>query len=89
MNSVQTIATNYIVVDKKCIAQVAFVAEKNGFRIYVAWEWENMAKSGIFGFTKSATLFKYITPDAIIEAANFGWDISETEEVKRVFANMF
>lgn len=89
MDSIQTKTKNFVNLDKKCIAQIVAIAEEKGFRIYVAWEWEIEAKKGIFGFTKSAILFKNVTAESINEAANCGWDISGSGEEKRIFSNMF
>jgi len=89
MNSIQTKAKAFVHSGPKCIAQIAAVAEPGGFRIYVAWEWENMAKAGIYGITKSNDLYLTVTPEAINETADFGWDISETPEAKRVMSNLF
>lgn len=89
MDSIQTKTKTFVEVDRKCIAQIVAVAEANGFCIYVAWEWEELAKKGVFGFTKSSTLFKSVTSDSINEAAKFGSDISDSAEAKRVFSNLF
>lgn len=89
MNSFQTKTKKFVNLNQKSIAQIVAIAEENGFRIYVAWEWEIEAKRGIFGFTKSSKVFPNVTAELIEEAANFGWDISGSGEEKRIFANMF
>lgn len=89
MNSTPTNAKAFVRSGQKCIAQIAAVAEPGGFRIYVAWEWENMAEQGMYGITKSNDLYLKVTPEAIEETADTGWDISGTSEVRRVMANLF
>lgn len=89
MDSVQTKSKQYTVINDMCIAQIVAIPEEGGFRIYVAWEWEAMAKKGIFGFIKSRTTFEVVTEKAIIQTAERGNDIGGTGEEKRVFALLF
>jgi hypothetical protein len=89
MDSIQTKTKNYVDIDGKCIAQVMAVAEKNGFRIYVAWEWHDMAKQGMFGFIKSQKNYESVTEEAINETADYGFDIGGTGEEKKIFKNLF
>jgi len=90
MDSVITKTKNYVTTnDDKCIAQIMAIAEKGGFRIYVAWEWEEQAKQGAFGFCKSRELYQEVTKEAIQETANYGWDIGCTGEEIKIFANLF
>lgn len=89
MDSYQTKTKNFVTLNQKSIAQIVAIAEENGFRIYVAWEWEVEAKKGIFGFTKSSNVFPNVTSELIEETANRGYDISGSGEEKRIFANMF
>lgn len=72
----------------KAIAQVVAIAEDKGFRIYVAWEWKDMAQQGIFGFTKSRDTYYDVSRDSVEEAASYGWDISGTPEAKKIFGNI-
>lgn len=90
MDSIQTKSKQYVQAYwGKSVAQIAAIAEPTGFRIYVAWEWEKMAKQGVFGFTKSAKTFAEINSETINEAASFGSDISWSPEVKTIFKNLF
>jgi len=89
MNSIQSKSKAFVRSGRKCIAQIAAVAEPGGFRIYVAWEWEDMASKGIFGVTRSNDLYLEITPEAIEDTANTGWDYSESPEAKKIFSNLF
>lgn len=89
MNSTQTKAKAFVRSGQKCIAQINAVAEPGGFRIYVAWEWETMSEKGIFGIVKSNDLYLSITPEAIDETANTGWNISGTAEAKRIMPNLY
>ncbi len=88
MNSIKTKTKNYVTAWGKCVTQVVAVAEERGFRIYVAWEWKDMAEKGIFGFLKSQNTYYDVTRDSIDEAASFGLDISGTAEAKEVFGNI-
>jgi hypothetical protein len=89
MDSIKTNAKDYTIINEMCFAQIVAIPENGGFRIYVAWEWEAMAKKGIFAFIKSRTTFKVVTEQAIIETAERGFDIGGTGEEKRVFALLF
>ena len=90
MDSIKTKARHFVKKpNHKCIAQIMAVSEQNGFRIYVAWEWEEMAKKGVFGFCKSRKTHQEVTKELIEETADTGWDISGTEEEKEIFKNMF
>ncbi len=90
MNSIKTNTKNFVKTeDIKCIAQIMAVAEKGGFRLYVAWEWEEPAKKGVFGFTKSDKLYNTFSWEDVKNVASRGWDISGTGEEKRIFANLF
>lgn len=89
MNSIQTKSKSFVRRASKCIAQVVAVAEPGGFRIYVAWEWEEMAEKGVFGIVKSSSLYLDVSPESINDAANYGWDISETAEAQKIFSNLF
>lgn len=90
MDSIKTKAKSYVTTDdNKCITQIMAVAEKGGFRIYVAWEWEEMANKGVFGFTKSRSLYKVVTEKAIQETADYGFDIGGSGEERKIFKNLF
>lgn len=89
MNSIQSKSKAFVRSGRKCISQIVAVAEPGGFRIYVAWEWEAMASKGIFGITRSTNLYLEITPEAIEDTANIGWDFSESPEAKKLFPNLF
>lgn len=90
MDSIKTKAKTYVTTDDgKCIAQIMAVAEKDGFRIYVAWEWDEMAGKGVFGFCKSRSCYKVVTQKAIEETSDYGWDIGGSGEEKKIFANLF
>ncbi len=89
MDSIQTKSKQYTLLKGMCIAQIVAIPENGGFRLYVAWEWEAMAKKGIFAFIKSRTTFEMVTEQAIIQTAEYGSDIGGTGEEKRVFALLF
>lgn len=72
----------------KCVAQVMAVAEGGAFRIYVAWEWEDVAKKGMFGICRSEEKYPYVTKRVIEETADYGQDISGTDEARKIFANL-
>lgn len=74
----------------KAIAQVVILPEDGHFRIYVAWEWEYMAKKEFFAIVKSTTLYRHsFLPELINEVANHGTDITDTPEAKKLFHNLF
>lgn len=60
MDSVKTTSTSFVKIDGYyCITQVMAVAVGAGwFQLYVAWEFEDMAKKGVFGFAKSRKLYQ-------------------------------
>jgi hypothetical protein len=100
MDSLQTNKKVFVKTpDGKCIVQIMAVAEqfkesetgeaKGLFRIYVAWEWEKMAKQGVFGFARSREVYQEVTLDAINETADFGQDIGGSGQEKKIFANLF
>jgi hypothetical protein len=90
MDSIKTKAKNYVEAEgDKCIGQVMAVAEPGGFRVYVAWEWKDMASKGMFGFCKSRNLYPLISWDNIITTADQGFDIGGTGEEKKIFKNLF
>lgn len=90
MDSVKTNSNTFVKTqDDKCIVQTMAVAEKGGFRLYVAWEWEVQAKRGVFGFTKSNNLYQTFNWEDINNTADRGRDISGTDEATRIFANLF
>lgn len=72
-----------------CIAGVVAMPENNGYRIYVAWEWESVAERQVYGFAKARDLVKSITPEAITETAKIGWDIGGTAEAKKIFKFLY
>lgn len=89
MNSVKTKSKNYSMRGNKAIAQVLLLPESNLFRIYVAWEWEPMAQKGFFAIMKSTHLHTDADFDMIMHVCNFGQDITETPEAKKLFNNLF
>jgi len=88
MNSILTKTKRYINSKGKCIAQVVAVAEDKGFRIYVAWEWQDPASKGFFGIVKSNETYFEISKAAVEETASSGWDVSNTPEARRIFSNI-
>lgn len=89
MDSIKTKAKEYTIINGMCIAHLVAIPENGGFRIYVAWEWEAMAKKGIFGFIKSRNTFKVVSEQTIIETAERGIDIGGTGEEKKIFSLLF
>lgn len=91
MRSKKTKTNEYSLLEGKAITQVGLLAEGGGFRVYVAWEWENMAQRGFFGIIKSDKIYgsKTITHEIISEVADYGHDITDTPEAKSLFSNLF
>lgn len=89
MDSIKTKAKNYSMINRKAIAQVVIIPEGGYFRVYVAWEWEEQAKKGIFAIIKSTGLHRHGNVDVIEQVADYGIDITDTPEAKQLFANLF
>lgn len=91
MDSLRTNTKKFVQTeDKKCICQVVAIAEDGGLRLYVAWEWKDMANKGVFGFIKSRELHQTITPEIINRTADYGLDIGyDEEQVVKIFHNLF
>ena len=90
MNSVKTKTKKYYLSLGKAIAQVVFAATPLGYKMYVAWEWPNMADKGFFAIMKQPTGVCLQLDDAGINyVANFGEDVTHTEEARLLFANLF
>ena len=89
MDSVKTKAASYSMLDDKAIAQIVAMPEKGKFRIYVAWEWQEMADKKVFAICKSRQLYESVEIENILETADYGWDITHTDEAKKLFANIF
>lgn len=92
MDSIQTKSKKYVTLHRdKCVSQVVAIAEPDsfGFRIFVAWEWEKMAKKGVFGFTESTCHYSEVSKEAIQETMNYGRDVSMEPKVKTIFKNLF
>ncbi len=75
----------FIQLGTKCVSQIVALAEDKGFRIYVAWQYRNQVKSGIYYLTKSSYLYTNFSKEQVLEAISFGSDISHTEEAKSIF----
>ena len=90
MDSIKTNSNSYFEdKQKRCIGGIICVPEKGKYRVYIAWEWDTMAKKGIFGFVKSSKLHDSINDDVISEVCDYGWDISGTGEEKKIFKHLF
>ena len=90
MDSRKTNVKTYVKDSKnRCIAEIRCIAEGSEFRVYVAWEWENMAKKGVFGFFESMKTYPEITEMAVDETCDYGSDIGMTEKGKSIFGYLF
>lgn len=89
MNSIKSKTKNFLIIENKAIAQVVALPEGDMFRIYVAWEWLDEAKKGFFAVCKSTNLFMDLSRGSINYAADYGTDITGSEEANRLFGNMF
>lgn len=90
MDSVKTKTNRYQILNKKAITQVAVVAGVIGFKVYVAWEWPEMADKSFFAIvTLNACIKSFPTVEDIDYVANFGVDVTHTDEARKVFANLF
>jgi hypothetical protein len=93
MDSVRTKAKSYIQLPtQQCVAEIIVLVETykmvTGFRIYVAWEWKDMADRGVYGLAKSRTLYPIVTEDNIYNAMDQGYDIGGTEEANNIFKHI-
>lgn len=90
MDSIKTKLKKYVKDSKRrCIGEIRCVPEGDEFRIYVAWEWEDMAEEGFFGFLESMKTYPEISETAIDETCNYGSDIGNTEKMRKVFGYLF
>jgi len=90
MNTQHTKKKDYVLTESgHAISQVVAVAEEGKFRIYVAWEWENQAQQGNYGFIKSRYLYPTFGEREIMETARLGIDVGGTAAVKKIFKNLF
>ena len=89
MDSVKTNLKNFIE-DKRgrCIGSVISIPENGMHRIYVAWEWRNMAEQGFFGFCKANKLYTGINEDVLAQVCDYGDDISGTTEGNKIFKHI-
>jgi len=72
-----------------CIGSILCVPEKGKIRVYLAWEWDIMARKGFFGFMKSHRLYDSINEHVICEVCDYGLDISRTGVERKLFAFLF
>ena len=89
MDSVKTKAKKYTLVNAKAVAGIVLIPENGQFRAYVAWEWEDQADKKVFAICKSRQLYESVEIENILETADYGWDITHTDEAKKLFANIF
>lgn len=89
MDSIKTKIRSYSMHEGKAIAKVVIVPSMGAFRIYVAWEWAEMANNGFFAICKQNGLCKTIDSTDINYVANYGSDITDTQEAKELFPEFF
>lgn len=89
MDSVKTNSDKYILVEGKAVAGVVLVPDKNFFVVYVAWEWENQAKKKIFGITKRESYVFAHFSAVIHRAADYGTDVTNDPEARKLFPLLF
>lgn len=90
MEGMKTNVKKYVKDSKRrCIAEIRCIPEGNEFRIYIAWEWEDMAKIGFYGFVESMKTYPEISEMAINETCDYGSDIGMTKKVKSIFGYLF
>lgn len=68
----------------KCISEVVIIPEGIGFRIYVAWEWENPAKEGRFKIYKSqhtVASLKIVDSELLEDVMNHGLYVDENSSI--------
>lgn len=90
MDSVKTNSDKYALVEGKAIAGVVLVPDGHTFIIYVAWEWENMARKKFFAITKSfVPLESYVLQFLITNTADYGTDVTNDLEARKLFPLLF
>ncbi len=72
----------------QCIFSIVMIPEKNGMRIYVAWEWEAAAKEGYYQIYKSKDMYNQITTQAILDTMNHGQKITN-DKTPEIFPHLF
>lgn len=88
MDSIKTKTKTYTMLGRKAIAQVVIIPEGGSFRVYVAWEWEEQAKRGIFAIMKSTRLHNDVNCEVINYVADYGNDITPSHEARKLFSNL-
>lgn len=89
MNSTKTKSKQFVNLEGKAIGGIAFVPEDGFFRIYVAWEWDEQASNGFFAVVKSTKTYKNVASAHVEHVADYGTDITDTDEAKRLFPYLF
>ncbi|MFA6924690.1 MAG: hypothetical protein WC223_10625 [Bacteroidales bacterium] len=86
MDGLKTTAESFVRNDyDKCIAGVVAIPENDKFRIYVAWGWESMAKKQHFAFSRSRETYKIVNDSIIEKTANYGYEMYNETEIKKLF----
>jgi hypothetical protein len=85
MDGFKTKAKNFVEEGSgHCVAGIAAVPENGFYRIYVAWEWKEMAKKQHFAVIKSRELVVDLDDTTIAEVANTGVEVYDRAEIKRI-----
>lgn len=89
MNSIKSKSNEYTLIGNRAVGGVVFLPVGDGFRVYVAWEWEGMAAKGIFAVCRSTYLIKHIHADFIEQVADYGTDVTHKPEIRALFPKLW
>lgn len=89
MDSVITKSNNYTMIGNQAIAGVVLLPEASGFRVYVAWEFENQAKRKIFAIIESHEVIGSFPHNWIEQVADYGNEVTHSEKAKKLFPKLF
>lgn len=76
------ILRTFKVIQHRYIAAMFTKIEKDGFRIYVAWENEDAAKNGFVRWYKASETCLEVSEQQIIKACDYGHRISMNPEIE-------
>jgi len=74
---------HFLIEEDRALAGVVIEPDKNGVRIFVAWDWEGQVKDkNIISFYKSREIFPFPTKENIIKTCKEGYELTQKEALK-------
>lgn len=90
MNSQKTKTNEYTLVYGKAVAGVVMEPSKEGWRVTVAWEFPKAAVDGFFALAYAVVEDTDFSFRQIIDhIADYGVDVTNLQEFKKKFPNLF